>query len=104
MDDLIYRSAALNAIDCWHIDFNSMDGAKVQMDCWRTIKELPAADAVPVVRARWIEHEDSNGDSYYTCSACGCDWTTIDGTPAQNNMRFCPECGARMDGERRESE
>lgn len=49
-DDLISRAAALNAIDCWHIDFNSMDGAKVQTDCWRTIKELPAVDAVPVIR------------------------------------------------------
>lgn len=48
MDDLISRAAALNAIDCWHIDFNSMDGAKVQTDCWRTIKELPAVDAIPV--------------------------------------------------------
>ena len=51
-DDLISRSAALDAIDCWHIDFNSMDGAKVQTDCWRTIKELPAVDAVPV---EWLE-------------------------------------------------
>ena len=52
MDDMISRKAALDAIDCWHIDFNSMDGAKVQTDCWKTIKELPAVDAVPVVRCR----------------------------------------------------
>jgi hypothetical protein len=51
-DDLISRAAALDAIDCWHIDFNSMDGAKVQMDCWRTIKELPAVNAVQVIRCR----------------------------------------------------
>ena len=51
-DDLISRAAALNAIDCWHIDFNSMDGAKVQTDCWRTIKELPAVNAVPVILCR----------------------------------------------------
>lgn len=48
MADLISRAAALDAIDCWHIDFNSMDGAKVQTDCWRAVKELPAVDAIPV--------------------------------------------------------
>lgn len=60
MDDLISRAAALNAIDCWHIDFNSMDGAKVQTDCWRAIKEMPAVDAVPVVRCRCCKHRPTD--------------------------------------------
>lgn len=55
----------------------------------------------PVVHGKWEEHEDCNGDSYYTCSVCGCDWITIEGTPEWNGMRYCPNCGARMDGERR---
>ena len=46
----------------------------------------------------WIEHEDDWCGTFYTCSACGCDWTTIDGTPQENNMRYCPECGAKMKG------
>lgn len=58
MDDLISRAAALNAIDCWHIDFNSMDGAKVQTDCWRTIKELPAVNAIPVEWLRKVRKDD----------------------------------------------
>ena len=59
MADLISRAVALNAIDCWYIDFNSMDGAKVQTDCWRTIKELPAVDAVPV---EWLRKEAMKDD------------------------------------------
>lgn len=55
MDDLISKEAALNAIDCWHIDFNSMDGAKVQTDCWRAIKELPTINAIPV---EWLREFD----------------------------------------------
>jgi len=58
MDDLISRAVALNAIDCWHIDFNSMDGAKVQTDCWRTIKELSAVDAIPVEWLRKIRNDN----------------------------------------------
>lgn len=46
----------------------------------------------------WIEHDDDWCGSFYTCSVCKCDWTTIDGTPQENNMRYCPECGAKMKG------
>lgn len=45
----------------------------------------------------WIEQSDGWDGVLYTCSACRCDWCTIDGTPIENNMRYCPECGARMD-------
>lgn len=61
-----------------------------------------AADVVEVRHGEWIEKDDGWGGVLYTCSACRCDWTTIDGTPFENNMRYCPECGAKMDGERRE--
>ena len=47
----------------------------------------------------WIAHEDDWCGAFYTCSVCKCDWTTIDGTPQENNMRYCPECGAKMKGE-----
>lgn len=57
----------------------------------------PTVDAAPVKHGKWIENEGFDGDCYYTCSVCHCDWTTIDGTPTENNMRYCPECGAKMD-------
>lgn len=44
----------------------------------------------------WIEKEDYNMDTYYDCSACGNSWCTLDGTPWQNKMNFCPNCGADM--------
>ena len=46
----------------------------------------------------WIPEEDFDGDIHYECSACGESWSTIDGTPAENNMNYCPQCGAKMDG------
>lgn len=49
-------------------------------------------------RGEWIVHEDDWCGTYYTCSACKCDWTTVDGRPQENNMRYCPECGADMRG------
>lgn len=47
-------------------------------------------------QGEWIEKDDGFGGVYYDCTACGCSWTTVDGTPWENNMRYCPECGAKM--------
>jgi rubrerythrin len=33
----------------------------------------------------------------YKCSVCG-EWYRMDGTPEQEDMNYCPNCGARMDG------
>jgi DNA-directed RNA polymerase subunit RPC12/RpoP len=62
----------------------------------------PNVDAVPVVHGRWIEIEDSWGDCHYQCAECGEEWNLDAGTPAENNMNYCPNCGAKMDGERRD--
>lgn len=47
-------------------------------------------------QGKWTEHEDYNNDTYYTCSNCGEDWATIEGTPSDNMMNYCPHCGADM--------
>lgn len=54
-----------------------------------------------VRHGRWIPSDMGGGepDEAYICSECGEPWTLIDGNPAENNMRYCPNCGARMDKE-----
>lgn len=47
---------------------------------------------------KWIEKDGWDGDVYYDCSACGESWTTIEGTPWDNGMNYCPHCGAKMEG------
>ena len=51
----------------------------------------------PERTGKWIEHDDGWDGFYYDCSACGDSWTTIDGTPWDNGMNYCPNCGARME-------
>lgn len=51
-------------------------------------------DVAPVRHGRWIEQSE---ESLYSCSACGTEWVTIEGTPEENGMDFCPHCGANMD-------
>ena len=62
------------------------------------LQTAPTIEAEPVRHGRWIEQEGYDGDVYYSCSACGCDWICIDGTPEENDMHYCPKCGAKMDG------
>ena len=65
------------------------------------IKRLKAADVQSVKRSYWEEVTDYGGwgDTHYRCSVCGEEWYLEDGNPKDNNMNFCPRCGARMDGD-----
>lgn len=59
--------------------------------------EENAIDAVPVVHAKWNLKHIGVGH-YWECSACHinpCIYVT-------ENTKYCPNCGARMDGEREE--
>ena len=48
-------------------------------------------------KGKWIEQEDGWGGYYYDCSICKESWTTIDGTPWDNGMKYCPNCGAEIE-------
>ncbi len=56
-------------------------------------------DAEPVRHGEWILNPgDLYNDATWVCSVCGHEWVLIDGTPQENDMHYCPKCGARMDG------
>lgn len=50
-------------------------------------------------KGEWEEITDYGGwgDTHYRCSVCGEEWHLDDGKPKDNNMNFCPRCGARME-------
>ena len=60
------------------------------------IDRVPVADVEPVKHGYWEELDE---EGCYSCSACGNPWIIIDGTPQDNEMYFCPNCGAKMDGD-----
>lgn len=61
------------------------------------IKNIPSADVAPVRHGKWLVKDNGWGGTYYTCTDCGEDWVTVNGTPAENKMKYCPACGAKMD-------
>ena len=54
------------------------------------IEEAPTIEAVPVKHGKWTSQNE--GRTLFMCSQCG---TKNHG----GHERFCPNCGARMDGE-----
>lgn len=61
------------------------------------IEALKQPTIEPEVRhGRWECIDDDGG--VYRCSACGEEWYLEAGTPKENNMNYCPTCGAKMDG------
>jgi len=51
----------------------------------------------PVERCEWILIDDDKG--LWQCSKCGAEWVLEAGTPADNEMNYCPACGRRLEVE-----
>lgn len=43
----------------------------------------------------WRDASEMDGDAWV--SDCGAHWVFIDGTPVDNDMRYCPRCGGELD-------
>ena len=91
-DDLISRQAVEEIIDDIR-DCISVEGYCAILE---RLKKLPPVNPQEPKTGYWIEKEEFYGDVYYDCSECGESWTTIDGTPWNNGMNYCPNCGAKM--------
>ena len=76
---------------CKYLDKDVLELLKEQQ---AEIKRLKAEQPK---HGHWIEQEGFDGDVYYDCSVCGESWVTVEGTPEDNRMVFCPHCGAKMD-------
>lgn len=65
----------------------------------KVVVDAPAEDVAPVIHAHWKEFEDYSGTVYPECSRCGLVWWLEEGTAEDNEMYYCPKCGAKMDEE-----
>lgn len=86
MSDYISRDAAISIADeAW-----SKSGNVIAAQIWDKLQTLPSADVEPVRHGRW----EWIGGRSWRCSEC--EW--IHG-PNKPRFHYCPNCGARMDGE-----
>ncbi len=84
MPEYIEREAVRNAL--YEADAITMKGVAI-------LNQFPAADVAPVVHGRWEVYMDGK---YLMCSACKASFWDENEDGGTN---YCPNCGARMDGE-----
>ncbi len=95
-EDTVSRQAVLDGLA-------SIAKAKAKSDAQKSLmgrimfftEKLPSVTPQPKI-GHWIEKDGFDGDTYYDCSECGESWTTIEGTPWNNGMNYCPNCGTKM--------
>lgn len=101
MAEYIDRRRLFNALaDYWNIP-RDWDGGIAQPceDALTFIEDAPEEDVVPVVHGRW-EFDGSDFADIWKCTACGDDWFfEYDPRDDETRVNYCPNCGARMDGE-----
>ena len=96
-NDLISRSALIAEYDRVHV--GEPGGAR------KLIEDAPAIDAAPVVHGVWFFREFVGEDWYsikraWVCSNCNFRIETKNKHYHDlDTMRYCPHCGAKMDGE-----
>lgn len=92
MDEYIKRETAVRAVMAakW---VDGSDGAMAM----EIVASPPAANVAPVVHGRW---EHLGGDEW-CCSACGFVIAT-EGSWDKPAKKYCEDCGAKMDGERKD--
>lgn len=95
MADYIDRQALLNDIEQYHLS----DG---KFQHW--VEVQPSADVQPVRHGRWMEENRRPRSAMFYCSECH--RTAYDIQPTRDKTwakrcryAYCPNCGARMDGE-----
>ena len=101
MDEYISRKAAIAYIreqseECQKA-FEELGGESgIYADAYNDLAEdfysIPAADVAPVVHGRWDVVEGRRLDNA-VCSNCGRHFQAY-----YEAYRFCPNCGAKMDG------
>lgn len=66
---------------------------------WQQVKDMPTVEAEPVRHGKWKQWDSYGFEDTYECTACGESFVLIEGTPITNGYKYCPLCGAKMDGE-----
>ena len=75
---------ACNSLELYPSEYAELENA---------LNRIPAADVAPVRHERWEKH-----GSKWQCTGCKV-LMSIDGTPQENLLYYCPNCGALMDKE-----
>lgn len=93
MDEYIERGKAIRAVLKQRRPTNSPAQNRHLSEIQRELLMLPAAAVAPVVHGEWLGRRGGFFD-FATCSNCKEDYPL-----GGDTLNYCPNCGARMDGD-----
>ena len=111
-----YKKKLLNWVkDCDQDDAEQVRDGTVIEDCAYSIDDEPSADVAPVIHAHWncIENVHSYEGTFdaYECSHCHksflddlCENNGSDYVDAKKDFKYCPFCGAKIDGDEHDTD
>ena len=67
------------------------------------LDQTKTVDAVEVVHGRWDIFDDGYGCELMCCSVCKSEFYDGDNDTVDQPHNYCPNCGAKMDGEEKDS-
>lgn len=92
MDEYIRRQSVFDALSTVDEDKQiSLYGAVA--DFMVMVSSIPTADVAPIIHGHWELASDGDGA---VCSHCREDFCNL--IHETDKFKFCPNCGARMDG------
>ena len=62
-------------------------------DYKRVLKENEELNSV---KKECVFREDGTEECLWHCSNCHDEWLFYEGTPEENNLKYCPHCGAKV--------
>ena len=94
-DHIREATKKIRLIDAWRLVIDlarlKSHGEYDHEEVMAVIASQETVDAVEVVHGRWVKAECSEKNGNSNCSNCGhFDW---------NDCNYCPNCGAKMDGD-----
>ena len=92
-DDYIRRGGAIEAVHDRICQIGYERNANV-LSIRQAVRDVPAANVVERKKGKWAKQQkdfDLCGVEYFACSQCGFE--------CQLTYNFCPDCGAKMDGD-----
>ena len=99
-DEYISREAARKEVASQYGACRSPAQNRMIDEIRNKIRRMHAADVAEVVHGEWLRADDDwNSLTTIQCSLCSEEWCfETDDDVSLLNYKYCPNCGARMDG------
>ena len=100
----IDKSRAIGMLERFREEHSNLPNACLKMIdvALNIIKQIPTADVVEVKHGEWQREIDDFDWEYIKCSVCGEELYPPDNDDTFDVLpKYCQECGAKMDGERK---